>query len=659
MHFYNPSQSPLSLEYLPLRSYRPAYPYFDGEPSSAFAFEERGRPVFSYAPLPRLDAETRYRRAVHELQAAEQEFEAHISLKRARQAAILRQRAAAEASRRERALAIRAEVERIESACALQAQSKKNTSDAALHRGYRQQNDSLRALVDASVRKVAGSEPRVTERQSTHSRPTCSAACHDSESLTFGGLLKLFTEILPQLHPTNPPESSASPTPSQQHPPAEPQPSSSKQDEAEASLNSILEFFHGIAAQASGVTNDSQHLHEPSFQPTSPTLLEALFKERSQGTHDQEMRDIERAIELSLQYRNAADAKKAHATKAFRSSPGASSSNAKVEKTVSSGAAASLAHSTAPGTSSGSIPSPAPQPASPLTTIRTVRTQLSTLESAFKFPAVLDFDRSELAVTSNNAPVRAYEYALNGLLEQLDAIDSDGDEEVRNVRREVVREVEKALEGVERKVRDRVPPAPVAEVTQDEVKGYNVDADEPEVTATRDVPSADLAPLGEDVQLTEPKSAIAISPVDADIDLAISEEYFSTAPVDAPSKLAVAEVDSATAAPIANEDALNPDDADDAPVSENASDSVATVTAASAISASNPSSNASAPASPAPETFLTSMSHDHFTFPPKPASISNSATSSAETHDDAVLVDDSVGGESERGAEDGWSEVDA
>ena len=36
------------------------------------------------------------------------------------------------------------------------------------------------------------------------------------------------------------------------------------------------------------------------------------------------------------------------------------------------------------------------------------------LKSAFNFPAILDFEHSELAVSSNTGPVRAYEYALNG-----------------------------------------------------------------------------------------------------------------------------------------------------------------------------------------------------------------------------------------------------
>ena len=102
-------------------------------------------------------------------------------------------------------------------------------------------------------------------------------------------------------------------------------------------------------------------------------------------------------------------------------------------------------------------PGPIPQPVSPLTTIRAIRNQLSALESAFKFPEVVDFDQSVLAVSANNAPLRAYENTLNGLLEQLDAIESDGDEEVRNTRREVVREVEKVLGDLEQKVSENAP----------------------------------------------------------------------------------------------------------------------------------------------------------------------------------------------------------
>lgn len=56
--------------------------------------------------------------------------------------------------------------------------------------------------------------------------------------------------------------------------------------------------------------------------------------------------------------------------------------------------------------------------------------------------------------TSNNRAVHAYENALNGLLERLDAVESQGDSEVRGRRKEVVREVERALRDIERRVEE-------------------------------------------------------------------------------------------------------------------------------------------------------------------------------------------------------------
>lgn len=56
--------------------------------------------------------------------------------------------------------------------------------------------------------------------------------------------------------------------------------------------------------------------------------------------------------------------------------------------------------------------------------------------------------------TSNNRAVHAYEDALNGLLECLDAVDSQGDHEIRGRRKEVVKEVERALRDIERRVEE-------------------------------------------------------------------------------------------------------------------------------------------------------------------------------------------------------------
>ncbi|KAI0280349.1 hypothetical protein BC826DRAFT_1112201 [Russula brevipes] len=354
------------------------------------------------------------------------------------------------------------------------------------------------------------------------------------------------------------------------------------------------------------------------------TLLHALFRKRIKGALDQDMRDVERAIKLSTQGRGAVDVKKAHASKVARSSLGASSSKVKIEDSSSSGRAASLARSPV----SASIRRPAPQPVSALSTIRAVRSQASALQSAFKLPPVLDFDHSDVAISPNNTPVRPYEYALNGFLEQLDAIESDGDGEIRGARREAVREVEKALQDMERKVKERAPRATTTEVTKEELKGYDVESEEPEAaSATQEIPTADVAPIAKDAKPVLPDVVPAVPPSGADVIQATSDYR------DAVSST----LEHANSGAIFAFDGF--------------SDSTATITRGPAAPAASPlsSSNVTFPASP--ETFLRSMSHDQFTFPLKPAS-----TGSGEAHEDAVLLGDPGEGGS---TADGWTGVDA
>lgn len=106
-------------------------------------------------------------------------------------------------------------------------------------------------------------------------------------------------------------------------------------------------------------------------------------------------------------------------------------------------------------------------PKTATTTIQDIRATLSKLSADFSIPPSLDFSDDEadgLAYTPTNAPIRIYEHALEGLLAQLDAVGSDGDEEVRVARRTVVKEVEMALEDVEKKVKR------ARKVAQDESK---------------------------------------------------------------------------------------------------------------------------------------------------------------------------------------------
>ena len=59
---------------------------------------------------------------------------------------------------------------------------------------------------------------------------------------------------------------------------------------------------------------------------TGPTPLHALLGALTYGPSDQELKDIELVIQLSLEDRDAADPKKTGAAKAVRSTSGASSS---------------------------------------------------------------------------------------------------------------------------------------------------------------------------------------------------------------------------------------------------------------------------------------------------------------------------------------------
>jgi hypothetical protein len=105
--------------------------------------------------------------------------------------------------------------------------------------------------------------------------------------------------------------------------------------------------------------------------------------------------------------------------------------------------------------------------------LREIESCFYALEDEFAFPGKLDFVSpssptarttpvstpasvtSQLAYTATNHPVRYYEQGLTGLLAQLDSIESNGSEEVRNKRKEVVRKVEHALEELEQRVEVR------------------------------------------------------------------------------------------------------------------------------------------------------------------------------------------------------------
>jgi hypothetical protein len=142
---------------------------------------------------------------------------------------------------------------------------------------------------------------------------------------------------------------------------------------------------------------------------------------------------------------------------------------------------ASVSEKTEPSPTS---PTPRTAPSS-LSIIEDIRSALTKLSDGFSLPSSLDFSDDEpdgLAYTPANAPVRVYEHALNRLLEQLDAVESDGDEEVRVVRRAAVKEVEKTIEDVEKRVREArqsaspgASPGSAVSAEADLTEGENVD----------------------------------------------------------------------------------------------------------------------------------------------------------------------------------------
>jgi hypothetical protein len=125
----------------------------------------------------------------------------------------------------------------------------------------------------------------------------------------------------------------------------------------------------------------------------------------------------------------------------------------------------------------------APGP-SPSTTLDGIASTLASLTSGFELPA-LDFSRpaspasssTQLPFTPANKPLHAYEAALGKLLDRLDAIDAAGDDAIRARRRELVQEVEAALQKLDDAVAEQRAALPSEDLSADEEKGYDVNVD--------------------------------------------------------------------------------------------------------------------------------------------------------------------------------------
>ena len=195
------------------------------------------------------------------------------------------------------------------------------------------------------------------------------------------------------------------------------------------------------------------------------------------------------------------------------------------------------------GTSSSPAPSAAPavtkgeqsqiDRAIALSSVEHIQSNLTKLQTDFVLPAELDHytpsadDRDETAsvsstsssdltklipYTTNNKPVYKYENELSGLLVELDRIDSHGDAEVREKRKEVVKAVEKALGGVERAVGEAVEKrlslvSAIIPATDETLKGFDVDEDVTE-EATPVLEQVDTPAVVDDVAVPEPSTSV-------------------------------------------------------------------------------------------------------------------------------------------------------
>jgi len=221
------------------------------------------------------------------------------------------------------------------------------------------------------------------------------------------------------------------------------------------------------AVEETNVNQSPLSASEPGECECSVPNLESVLRERLQKiAGDEEVQDLARAILRHLTSATGVSPSAAASSPELNTSStqpdeGAHLSRSHALKGVAAEAAkasfkahrAEVAESTEPSPTS---PTPRTAPSS-LSIIEDIRSTLTKLSAGFSLPSSLDFSDDEpdgLAFTPTNAPVRVYEHALNKLLEQLDAVESDGDEEVRVVRRAAVKDVEKTIEDVEKRIRE-------------------------------------------------------------------------------------------------------------------------------------------------------------------------------------------------------------
>ncbi|KAI0040423.1 hypothetical protein FA95DRAFT_1576970 [Auriscalpium vulgare] len=216
--------------------------------------------------------------------------------------------------------------------------------------------------------------------------------------------------------------------------------------EKAASLQDILALLYGqqpAPAPTPQTVRTVPDIKGKGKAPAAPVpdTLQARLEQRARLESDKEIKDMLLSLSSGLAPSAAAE-KAASPARAPAFAPTVPARTAPPARTASSARNAPPVPRTAPP--APRTPPHAPRtPPTPLSAIDTIHTALRALPT----PAPGD------------APAAAqYTHALEGLLEQLDGVQSDGDEVVRAARRAAVRVVESALERVER---GAAAPAPV------------------------------------------------------------------------------------------------------------------------------------------------------------------------------------------------------
>ena len=299
-----------------------------------------------------------------------------------------------------------------------------------------------------------------------------------------------------------------------------------------------------------------------------------------------------------------------------------------------------------------------------LQTIGGIESSFFALESDFVFPAVLDVHKdvlapypnsstdsvasseSRLSYSSRNAPVRFYLHSLTALLSQLDAIESHGNEVVRERRKEVVDRVESALEDVERTIDAKLAAAGVPSSASEptNVKETPLTASPPVPDANKPDVDADALPVALKPPVATEKAEISHFPVEEKAGLDVpgaedasartaAEKAMETDPVAANTLDTIDEVDSdAHDATLTSTDDL---------VSSQTSE--ATITPANLEDDLSESEQDSYPLHASDETKSLSVT------------VQDEHTDLGPLADDLVVVDDAAGPDT--GSD--WSEVDA